>query len=40
MRDDPRFVFIESVRYTAPNGLQLSGQKVSRLPQMLARLSG
>jgi len=40
MRDDPRFMFIESVRYTAPNGLQLSGQKVSRLPQMLARLSG
>lgn len=38
-RLDPRYLFIESVRFTAPSALQISGQKVSRLPQMIARLS-
>ena len=40
LRDDPRFVFIESVRFTAPNTVQLAGQKFSRIPQMIAQLSG
>lgn len=40
LRDDPRYTFIESVTYTAPNIVQISGQKVSRLPQMLARFAG
>ena len=40
LRTDPRFLFIESVRFTAPNAVQVSGQKFSRIPQMLARLSG
>lgn len=39
LRTDPRFLFIESVRFTAPNAVQVSGQKFSRIPQMLARLS-
>ena len=37
-RLDPRFLFIESVRFTAPGLVQVSGQKVSRIPQMIARL--
>jgi hypothetical protein len=40
LREDPRYVFIESVQFTAPSTLQIQGQKVSRLPQMLARFSG
>jgi hypothetical protein len=40
LRDDPRYVFIESVRFTAPIAVNLQGGKVSRLPQLLARLSG
>jgi len=36
-RLDPRFLFIESVRYTAPEGLQISGNKVSKIPQILAK---
>lgn len=39
MRQDPRSIFIESVRYNAPYGLGISGGKASRLPQMLAKLS-
>lgn len=39
LRDDPRFLFIETVHYTAPNNLQVDGQKISRIPQLLARLS-
>lgn len=38
LRRDPRHIFIESVRYTAPWGLQISGNKVGRLDQMLAKL--
>jgi len=38
LRDDPRFLFIESVRFSAPSTVQISGQKVSRIPQMIARL--
>jgi len=38
LRDDPRYLFIESVQFAAPNSLQVSGQKVSRIPQMIARL--
>jgi len=37
-RLDPRFLFIESVRFTAPSLVQVSGQKISRIPQMIARL--
>jgi len=37
-RRDPRYVFVEAVRYTAPWGLQISGDKVGRLDQMLAKL--
>jgi len=37
---DPRFVFIESVRYSSPHNLQLNGQKVSSVPQLIARLAG
>jgi len=37
-RLDPRFLFIESVQFTAPSAVQISGQKVSRIPQMIARL--
>jgi len=39
LRSDPRFLFIESVRFSSPNAVQVSGQKFSRIPQMLARLS-
>lgn len=39
-RDDPRSIFIESVHFTAPNLVQVGGQKLSRIPQMMARLSG
>lgn len=35
---DPRYEFIESVRYTAPFGLQISGNPDSRLDRMLAKL--
>jgi len=38
MRRDPRHIFVESVRYSAPWGLQISGDKVGRLDQMLAKL--
>lgn len=34
---DSRNVFLESVRYTSPWGLELSGGKVSKLPQILAK---
>ena len=37
-RLDPRFLFIESVQFTAPSTVQISGQKISRIPQMIARL--
>lgn len=37
-REDPRFEFIESVRFTAPYGIQHSGGKVNTLPQLLAQL--
>lgn len=40
LRDDPRYIFIESVRFTAPVAVGLQGGKVSRLPQLLASLSG
>ena len=35
---DPRNIFIESVSYTAPYGLSITGGKVSRLAQYLGRL--
>ncbi len=38
LRTDPRYMFIETVQYRAPNQLQLMGGKTDRLPQMLARL--
>jgi hypothetical protein len=39
LRLDPRNKFIESVRYTAPWGLDLSGGKTDRLSQLLAKLT-
>jgi hypothetical protein len=38
MRDDPRYMFIESVTYTAPYSLTLTGAKVSKMPQILGQL--
>lgn len=38
LRQDPRAMFIESMTYTAPWGLQLSGSKAETLPQRLAQL--
>ncbi len=39
LRKDPRNKFLESVRYTAPWGLDLSGGKTDRLSQLLAKLT-
>lgn len=39
LRRDPRNKFIESVRYTAPWGLDMSGGKTDRLSQLLAKLT-
>lgn len=36
-RLDPRYVFIESVQFSAPNDLQISGNKVGKLAQMIAK---
>lgn len=38
LREDPRYLFIESVKYTAPNGLTLTGGDADRLPQLIAKL--
>lgn len=38
LRDDPRNMFVESVRYMAPYGLSLSGNKIDTLPQVLGQL--
>jgi hypothetical protein len=38
LRDDPRFLFIETATFTAPDGVALRGGKDSRLDQRLARL--
>lgn len=38
LRDDPRFMYIESVQFTAPYSLSLRGGKIDKLPQRLARL--
>jgi hypothetical protein len=37
LRDDPRVMFIESVRYSAVFGLEINGQKVGTLSQLLAK---
>lgn len=36
-REDPRFIFIESVTYTAPYGLSIQGGTTDKLPQKLAK---
>jgi hypothetical protein len=36
-RKDPRYVFIESVRFTAPYNVQINGGKISTVKQMLAK---
>ena len=36
-RLDPRYMLVESVRYTAPYGLSLSGGKISTFSQILAQ---
>jgi len=38
LRDDPRNVFVERVRYTAPYGVEIIGQKVGNLGQLAAKL--
>lgn len=38
-RVDPRYLFIESVRYGAPRNLDITGQKVGSLAQVIAQLS-
>jgi len=38
LRQDPRYVFIEQVSYSAPYGVQLSGGKIDRISQRMARL--
>lgn len=38
-RQDPRYKFLDSVRYTAPYTLDLSGGRTDRLSQMLARIT-
>jgi hypothetical protein len=38
LRLDPRYVFIESVRYTAPWGIELTGSKVDSISQVMAQL--
>ena len=38
MRGDPRFMFIESLTFSAPYSLTLNGAKVSKLPQILGQL--
>lgn len=37
LRLDSRYLFVESVRYTAPWGLEINGGKVAKLPQILAK---
>lgn len=36
--DDRRFMFIESVTYTAPDDFQINGARVGRLAQMIAQM--
>lgn len=38
LRTDPRYIFIESVTFTTPNGLSMQGGKVDTLPQKMARM--
>jgi hypothetical protein len=38
LRDDPRYLFIESLTFTAPYGLTLTGSKISKMPQILGQL--
>ena len=38
IREDPRNVFIESVRYTAPYGLDITGSRAGKLGQLLAKM--
>lgn len=40
IRNDPRYIFIESVHFTAPDTIKIEGQKASQIPQMIARLAG
>lgn len=39
LRSDPRWKFLESVRYTAPYSLDLSGNQTDRLSQALAKVN-
>lgn len=39
-RKDPRYIFVESVRFTAPNGLAINGTGLENLPQLLAKQQG
>ena len=36
-REDPRYIFIESVRFSFPDTLMINGVKLQDLPQLLAK---
>jgi len=38
LRDDPRYMFIESLTFTAPYGLTLTGSKISKMPQIFSQM--
>lgn len=38
LAEDPRAIYIESIRYTAPWGLEINGGKVSKVAQQLAKM--
>ena len=38
LREDPRIEFIESVTFTAPDGVMVRGGNLETLPQVLAQL--
>lgn len=38
LRDDPRFTFIEAVKFTAPYSLTLHGGKTDRIDQLMGRM--
>ncbi len=37
LRSDPRNIFIETVRYEAPYGLQIQGNKIAKVKQLMAK---
>jgi len=37
LRDDPRYLFIESVSFSTPYEIQINGSQLSTIPQLLAK---